>query len=119
VTHQSADASINFQYDDIIRTMGEHHKKAVVALWNNLEERGQIYFDSCSKQSSVMWSNKKGKETDWSQLYFIFDLHFMEFTVINNFIINLFRYKLVTTIGMTLTSLIATVGTNVICGVKL
>ncbi|WP_458694970.1 methionine--tRNA ligase, partial [Wolbachia endosymbiont of Drosophila incompta] len=37
---------MNFEYDDFIRTTEERHKKAVIALWNRLEERGQIYLDS-------------------------------------------------------------------------
>ncbi|WP_168464485.1 methionine--tRNA ligase [Wolbachia endosymbiont of Ctenocephalides felis wCfeT] len=39
---------MNFQYDDFIRTTEERHEKAVTALWNRLEERGQIYLDSYS-----------------------------------------------------------------------
>ncbi|WP_265022035.1 methionine--tRNA ligase [Wolbachia endosymbiont (group A) of Icerya purchasi] len=44
---------MNFEYDDFIRTTDERHKKAVVALWNILEERGQIYLDSYSGWYSV------------------------------------------------------------------
>ncbi|MDX5518365.1 MAG: methionine--tRNA ligase [Wolbachia endosymbiont of Andrena agilissima] len=44
---------MNFEYDDFIRTTEERHKKAVVALWNRLEERGQIYLDSYSGWYSV------------------------------------------------------------------
>ncbi|MCA4774404.1 methionine--tRNA ligase [Wolbachia endosymbiont of Mansonella perstans] len=45
--------SMNFQYDDFIRTTEERHEKAVIALWNRLEERGQIYLDSYSGWYSV------------------------------------------------------------------
>ncbi|QKX01692.1 methionine--tRNA ligase [Wolbachia endosymbiont of Cruorifilaria tuberocauda] len=45
--------SINFEYDDFIRTTEERHKKVVIALWNRLEERGQIYLDSYSGWYSV------------------------------------------------------------------
>ncbi|WP_353271321.1 methionine--tRNA ligase [Wolbachia endosymbiont (group A) of Alloplasta piceator] len=44
---------MNFEYDDFIRTTEERHKKAVIALWNRLEERGQIYLDSYSGWYSV------------------------------------------------------------------
>lgn len=44
---------MNFQYDDFIRTTEERHEKAVIALWNRLEERGQIYLDSYSGWYSV------------------------------------------------------------------
>ncbi len=44
---------IDFQYDDFIRTTEERHEKAVVALWDRLEERGQIYLDSYSGWYSV------------------------------------------------------------------
>jgi methionyl-tRNA synthetase len=44
---------MNFEYDDFVRTTEERHKKAVVALWNRLEERGQIYLDSYSGWYSV------------------------------------------------------------------
>ncbi|MGL9718108.1 MAG: methionine--tRNA ligase [Wolbachia sp.] len=44
---------MNFQYDDFIRTTEDRHEKAVVALWNRLEERGQIYLDSYSGWYSV------------------------------------------------------------------
>ncbi|WP_341820945.1 methionine--tRNA ligase [Wolbachia endosymbiont (group A) of Myopa testacea] len=44
---------MNFEYDDFIRTTEERHEKAVVALWNRLEERGQIYLDSYSGWYSV------------------------------------------------------------------
>lgn len=45
---------MNFEYDDFIRTTEERHKKAVIALWNRLEERGQIYLDSYSGWYSVL-----------------------------------------------------------------
>ncbi|MGL9733071.1 MAG: methionine--tRNA ligase [Wolbachia sp.] len=45
--------SMNFQCDDFIRTTEERHKKAVIALWNRLEERGQIYLNSYSGWYSV------------------------------------------------------------------
>ncbi|MDG7055602.1 MAG: methionine--tRNA ligase [Wolbachia endosymbiont of Menacanthus eurysternus] len=45
--------SMNFQYDDFIRTTEKRHEKAVIALWNRLEERGQIYLDSYSGWYSV------------------------------------------------------------------
>ncbi|MDM8335649.1 methionine--tRNA ligase [Wolbachia pipientis] len=44
---------MNFQYGDFIRTTEERHKKAVIALWNRLEERKQIYLDSYSGWYSV------------------------------------------------------------------
>jgi methionyl-tRNA synthetase len=44
---------MNFEYDDFIRTTEERHAKAVIALWNRLEERGQIYLDSYSGWYSV------------------------------------------------------------------
>ncbi|WP_341818222.1 methionine--tRNA ligase [Wolbachia endosymbiont (group B) of Ennomos erosarius] len=44
---------MNFEYDDFIRTTEERHKKAVIALWNRLEERGQIYLNSYSGWYSV------------------------------------------------------------------
>ncbi|WP_395462810.1 methionine--tRNA ligase [Wolbachia endosymbiont of Cantharis cryptica] len=44
---------MNFQYDDFIRTTEERHEKAVIALWNRLEERGQIYLDSYSGWYSI------------------------------------------------------------------
>lgn len=44
---------MNFEYDDFIRTTEERHKKAVIALWNRLEERGQIYLGSYSGWYSV------------------------------------------------------------------
>ncbi len=44
---------MNFEYDDFIRTTEKRHKKAVIALWNRLEERGQIYLDSYSGWYSV------------------------------------------------------------------
>ncbi|WP_353284222.1 methionine--tRNA ligase [Wolbachia endosymbiont (group A) of Lasioglossum fulvicorne] len=44
---------MNFEYEDFIRTTEERHKKAVVALWNRLEERGQVYLDSYSGWYSV------------------------------------------------------------------
>ncbi|WP_341808456.1 methionine--tRNA ligase [Wolbachia endosymbiont (group E) of Neria commutata] len=44
---------MNFQYDDFIRTTEERHEKAVIALWNRLEKRGQIYLDSYSGWYSV------------------------------------------------------------------
>ncbi|QOD38847.1 methionine--tRNA ligase [Candidatus Wolbachia massiliensis] len=44
---------MNFQYDDFIRTTEERHEKAVIALWNRLKERGQIYLDSYSGWYSV------------------------------------------------------------------
>ncbi|WP_025264004.1 methionine--tRNA ligase [Wolbachia endosymbiont of Onchocerca volvulus] len=45
--------SINFQYDDFIRTTERRHEKVVIALWNRLEERGQIYLDYYSGWYSV------------------------------------------------------------------
>ncbi|NUY39470.1 methionine--tRNA ligase [Wolbachia endosymbiont of Litomosoides brasiliensis] len=44
---------MNFQYDDFIRTTEERHERAVVALWDRLEKRGQIYLDSYSGWYSV------------------------------------------------------------------
>ncbi|MDD9331637.1 MAG: methionine--tRNA ligase [Wolbachia sp.] len=44
---------MNFEYNDFIRTTEERHEKAVIALWNRLEERGQIYLDSYSGWYSV------------------------------------------------------------------
>ncbi|APR98264.1 methionine--tRNA ligase [Wolbachia endosymbiont of Folsomia candida] len=44
---------MNFQYDDFIRTTEKRHEKAVIALWNRLEEREQIYLDSYSGWYSI------------------------------------------------------------------
>ncbi|WP_265036754.1 methionine--tRNA ligase [Wolbachia endosymbiont (group A) of Anomoia purmunda] len=53
VSFKELDKFMNFEYDDFIRTTEERHKKAVVALWNRLEDRGQIYLDSYSGWYSV------------------------------------------------------------------
>ncbi|MDG7056461.1 MAG: methionine--tRNA ligase [Wolbachia endosymbiont of Meromenopon meropis] len=45
--------SMNFQYDDFVRTTEERHEKAVIALWNRLKDRGQIYLDSYSGWYSI------------------------------------------------------------------
>ncbi len=39
---------LNCSYDDFIRTTETRHKTAVQALWQRLQERGQIYLDSYS-----------------------------------------------------------------------
>ena len=44
---------LNFEYDDFIRTTEELHKKAVITLWNRLEEKGQIYLGSYSGWYSI------------------------------------------------------------------
>ncbi|HCE59429.1 MAG TPA: methionine--tRNA ligase [Wolbachia sp.] len=53
VTFKELAKFMNFQYDDFIRTTDAHHKKAVVTLWNRLQEREQIYLDSYSGWYSV------------------------------------------------------------------
>lgn len=53
VTFEELAKLMNFQYDDFIRTTDERHKKAVVALWNKLQEKGQIYLSSYSGWYSV------------------------------------------------------------------
>ncbi|OCA06115.1 methionine--tRNA ligase [Wolbachia endosymbiont of Trichogramma pretiosum] len=53
VTFRKLAELMNFDYDDFIRTTEERHEKAVIALWNRLEERGQIYLDSYSGWYSV------------------------------------------------------------------
>ncbi|WFW29982.1 MAG: methionine--tRNA ligase [Wolbachia endosymbiont of Menacanthus eurysternus] len=44
---------MNFQYDDFVRTTEKRHERAVVALWNRLEEMGQVYFGYYSGWYSV------------------------------------------------------------------
>ncbi|MGL9726277.1 MAG: methionine--tRNA ligase [Wolbachia sp.] len=44
---------MNVEYDDFIRTTEERHEKAVIALWNRLVEKEQIYLDSYSGWYSV------------------------------------------------------------------
>ncbi|MFQ5533237.1 MAG: methionine--tRNA ligase [Sphingomonadales bacterium] len=46
-------AAMNFSNDAFIRTTEDRHKKAAQALWNRLEERGQIYLDVYSGWYSV------------------------------------------------------------------
>ncbi|WP_264337322.1 methionine--tRNA ligase [Wolbachia endosymbiont (group B) of Dolichovespula media] len=53
VTFKKLAELMNFDYDDFIRTTEERHEKAVIVLWNRLEERGQIYLDSYSGWYSV------------------------------------------------------------------
>jgi len=53
ITFKELAKFMNFQYDDFIRTTDAHHKKAVVTLWNRLQEREQIYLDSYSGWYSV------------------------------------------------------------------
>ncbi|MGL9757633.1 MAG: methionine--tRNA ligase [Wolbachia sp.] len=53
VTFRKLAELMNFDYDDFIRTTEERHEKAVIALWNRLEERVQIYLDSYSGWYSV------------------------------------------------------------------
>ncbi len=44
---------MNLSYDDFIRTTETRHKKAATALWNKLQENGQIYLDKYSGWYSV------------------------------------------------------------------
>jgi len=44
---------MNFSHDDFIRTTEERHKKACQALWQKLEEKGQIYLDKYAGWYSV------------------------------------------------------------------
>lgn len=44
---------MNVEYNDFIRTTEERHEKAVIALWNRLVEKKQIYLDSYSGWYSV------------------------------------------------------------------
>ena len=38
--------SMNFKYDDFIRTTEDRHKKSVIKLWNKLYKNGHIYKDN-------------------------------------------------------------------------
>lgn len=70
---------MNFQYDDFIRTTDERHEKAVVSLWNRLQERGEIYLsaysgwysvrDEAFYQESELMNGKAptGAEVEWVQ----------------------------------------------------
>ncbi len=52
-TFKELAAFMNFQYDDFIRTTDRRHINAVTALWNRLQESGQIYLSSYSGWYSV------------------------------------------------------------------
>ncbi|MDN5248182.1 MAG: methionine--tRNA ligase [Wolbachia endosymbiont of Tyrophagus putrescentiae] len=53
VTFRELAEFMNVRHDDFVRTTEARHKKAVIALWNRLKEKGQIYLDSYSGWYSV------------------------------------------------------------------
>jgi methionyl-tRNA synthetase len=52
-TFRSLANTMNFSYNDFIRTTEERHKKAAQHLWRQLQSRGHIYLDNYSGWYSV------------------------------------------------------------------